>query len=279
MGDYVTVEGHKIYYVKKGHKGEPIILLHGLPMNSFLWRKVQDRLADNFQAYALDMLGYGKSDKPEDADYTWTGQAKRVVGFMDALGIQKATITGHDHGGGVSLIVACNYPDRVSKLIFANGCGYDYCLPPTVRLIGALGNLPEEQLAFARPFAVAFFSMGLMLLVYNRNRLTTDIMPHYMSPWETPEGFKALTKHCSMPSNEEILALDLSRIKIPTLIVWGLEDAGLPLETAYRLRKDIGGPVQIKTIPKAGHFLQEDEPEILADYMTEFLFASASIPL
>ena len=99
MGDYVTVDGYKIYYEKKGNRGETIILNHGIPSSSFLWRKVQERLAQDFVVYAYDMLGYGKSDKPAEADFTWTGQAKRLGKFMDVLGIKKANIVGHDQGG------------------------------------------------------------------------------------------------------------------------------------------------------------------------------------
>ncbi|MHA2219491.1 MAG: alpha/beta fold hydrolase, partial [Candidatus Hodarchaeales archaeon] len=78
MGEYVTVNGHKIYYVKKGDQGEPIICVHGIPTSSFLWRKVQDSLAPYYQTYALDQLGYGKSDKPPEAEYTASAQAEVI---------------------------------------------------------------------------------------------------------------------------------------------------------------------------------------------------------
>ena len=95
---------------------------HGIPTSSFLWRKVQDRLAQDFVVYAYNMLGYGKSAKPVEADFIWAGQADRLAGFMDALGIDKTNIVGHDQGGEVTLIFCEKYLDNVSRYISANRC-------------------------------------------------------------------------------------------------------------------------------------------------------------
>lgn len=275
MGDFVTVDGFKYHYEKKGDKGEPIIFIHGIPMNSFLWRKVQAGLQHNFQTYAMDMLGYGKSDKPAEADYSWTGQAKRVAGFMDALGIKKATVAGHDQGGGVAICFATNFPDRLSRFMMINGCCYDYCLPRfLIKALGTVDGLPDEQLEMIRPMAVGFFSTVLWTTLHNKNRLTIDIMNHYMDPWMTPEGFKALLKHCNRPSNEETMQADLSRIKVPTLVVWATQDLGLPVEAAYRLQRDIAGPVTVELIEDSGHFVQEEQPEKLAAIINRWMLST-----
>lgn len=271
-GAFVTVEGYKIYYTKEGEKGEPILLVHGLPTSSYLWRHVQKKLAENYQVYAIDMLGYGKSDKPEEASYTWNAQAERLKGFLDAVGLNKVTLVGHDHGGAVTLIFGCKYTERLNRYIFANGCSYDYCLPEEVRAIGTLANFPDEMLSAFSQFVLAFLGFGMRAFACRREALSIPVMRGYYEPWKTLEGFKALTKHCSQPSNEEILALDLKKIKVPILVVWALKDPFLPIESAYRLKKDLGGPVRMATIENASHFFQEDEPgkfaEIVHDFMT-----------
>lgn len=276
MGDFVTVDSYRYHYEKRGKKGEPIVLLHGIPMNAYLWRKVQAGLEDNFQTYAIDMLGYGQSDKPAEADYSWTGQARRVAGFMDALGLKKAVVAGHDQGGGVALCFATQYPERLTKFMMINGCCYDYCLPRfLIRSLGTLDALPDEQLDMVRPMAVGFFSTALWGTLHNKNRLTIDVMNHYMDPWMTREGFRALLKHCNRPSNDETMNADLSKIKVPTLVVWATQDMALPVEAAYRLRRDIAGPVTLETIDDSGHFVQEEQPEKLAAIMTHWLLTHA----
>jgi pimeloyl-ACP methyl ester carboxylesterase len=272
MGDYVKVDGHKIYYEKKGEQGEAIILHHGIPTSSFLWRKVQAKLAEDFVVYAPDMLGYGKSDKPVDADYTWTAQADRLAKFMDALEIKKANIVGHDQGGGVTLIFASKYQDKVSRYISANGCTYDYCLPIIVRDCGiALKELPEEMVEKFQPFILGMWWMLLPMLVYKEQSMPTQLISRYLAPWQGKEGLRAFINVTSQPSLDELLAVDLSKIKVPALAMWAIKDRFLSVEAAYRLRNDLGGPVYIEILDNAGHFWQEDEPERGAEIIKRFI--------
>lgn len=271
MGDYVTIDGHKTYYVKKGDKGEPIILHHGIPSSSFLWRKVQDRLAENFTVYAHDMLGYGKSDKPAVANYTWTGQADRLAKFMDALGIPKATIVGHDQGGGVTLIFCARYPEKVSRYISANGCTYDYCLPDIVRAFGTLKELPWEMVEKFHLFLLGMWWILLPMLVHKEESMPTHIIQQYLEPWRSKEGLRALINVTDQPSLEELLSVDLSKIKVPALALWAIKDRFLSIEAAYRLRKDLGGPVSVEILDNAGHFWQEDEPDRGAEIIKRFI--------
>lgn len=272
MGDFVKINGFNYHYVKKGDKGHPIVLVHGLPMSSYLWRKVQDCLADRYQVYAIDMLGYGQSDKPPEASlYTWTAQAERLAKFIDTLRLGKVALAGHDHGGGVTQIMICNNPDKVSHYIFMNGCCYDYCLPDVVRAMGTLINFPDDTLKMFQPFAIGFFSALLQFAVAHETSLNIPIMQKHMEPFKSFEGFKSLIHHCAIPCNEELLRLDLKKIKVPTLILWALKDRFLPFEAAQRLQKDLGGPVIVDTVANAGHFLQEDEPQEVALKIHNFL--------
>ena len=271
MGDYVTIDGHKIHYVKKGDKGEAIMLHHGIPSSSFLWRKVQDRLAQDFTVYAHDMLGYGKSDKPAVADYTWTAQADRLAKLMDALGIPKANIVGHDQGGGVTLIFCARHQEKVSRYISANGCTYDYCLPDVVKAFGSLKEFPEEMVEKFHLFILGMWWMLLPNLVYKEQSMPTHIIQEYMAPWRTKEGLRALINVADQPSLAELLAVDLSQIKVPALAMWAIKDRFLSVEAAYRLRDDLGGPVSVEILDNAGHFWQEDEPERGADIIKGFI--------
>lgn len=273
MGNYVTVRGNKIYYEKRGEAGEHIVMIHGIPTSSFLWRHVQTHLSPNYQTYALDLLGYGRSDKPANADYTLSAQADIVAGLIDELGLQKVVIACHDQGGGVGQVFACRYPEKLSKFIIMNGVCYDYWPVVEVR---SIAKILKFGIFASLLYKVDFFMDILMTLAlrqgaWRRNAFTEDIIREYLKPWKGSEGKKALVRVAAGPTEKETLSLDLSAIRVPTLIIWAEQDAFLPMEAAERLEKDLGGPTRLETIPDCGHFLQEDKPEEVARLMTEFL--------
>ena len=129
MGDpthvqYTQVNGHRIAYRELG-EGDPVVLIHGIPTSSLLWRNVMPVLAANHRVIALDMLNYGESDKPTDANVSIEAQSRTVVGLMQALGLGAADIVSHDIGGGVAQIIAVNHPERVRKLALIDSVCFD----------------------------------------------------------------------------------------------------------------------------------------------------------
>ena len=105
-----------VAYIRKG-QGPPVLLLHGIPSSSYLWRDVIDPLSTTFDVLAPDLLGYGDSDKRLDADLSIAAQARYMVAFMETLGVHQAAVIGHDIGGGVAQLMAVDEPQRVARLI------------------------------------------------------------------------------------------------------------------------------------------------------------------
>src|SRR4030066_593598 len=115
-GKFVTVDGKKVHYVEAGN-GQPIILIHGFLCYSEMWKKNIDALAEKFKVYAIDLWGWGYSERLKENEYSFERYGKQIVGFMDALNIKKAALAGHSMGGGISVYVAAHYPERGDRLI------------------------------------------------------------------------------------------------------------------------------------------------------------------
>jgi pimeloyl-ACP methyl ester carboxylesterase len=273
VGDYASVRGHRIHFEKHGEGGEPIVMIHGIPTSSFLWRHVQESLSGKYTTYALDLLGYGRSDKPANSDYTLSTQADIVAGLMDELGLGKVVIACHDQGGGVGQVFACRYPDRLSAFIIMNGVCYDYWPVVEVRAMARILNLGMlASIVYKLDFLLDMvMAMAMRQGAWRRNVFTEEIIREYLKPWQGKEGKRALVRVAAGPTEKETLSLDLSAIRVPSLVIWAEQDAFLPMKAAERLVEDLGGPTRLEIIPDCGHFLQEENPREVARLMMTFL--------
>ncbi|MBW3623604.1 MAG: alpha/beta hydrolase, partial [Armatimonadetes bacterium] len=111
----------------------PAILLHGLGLNSYSWRYVQNLLGEDRATIAVDLLGFGWTGKPPEADYSLPGLARAVLALMDALGIKRTAMVGHSLGGGVALLAAGMQPERVERLVLIGSIGFPQPEPPFVK--------------------------------------------------------------------------------------------------------------------------------------------------
>jgi pimeloyl-ACP methyl ester carboxylesterase len=117
-GEFIDLSGRRIYYYAAGSRGagEPIVLIHGFPTSSHLWLDVVAKLPAGHRIVVLDLLGFGRSDAPLDADYSIGGHGERLVRLLDALRIDRAMIVGHGTGGAIALWAALTIPERVTRI-------------------------------------------------------------------------------------------------------------------------------------------------------------------
>jgi pimeloyl-ACP methyl ester carboxylesterase len=129
-GKFVSLsDGKKVHYIEKG-SGEPVILIHGFMYHTVMWKKNMDALAENFKVYVIDLFGWGFSERLNETEYSFERYAKQITGFMDALNIQKASLIGQSMGGGISVYVAANNPERINRLILVDPAVLPY--PETI---------------------------------------------------------------------------------------------------------------------------------------------------
>jgi len=265
--DTVQTRGGTMAYLHMG-KGEPVILVHGIPTNSGLWRNVMPALADRFALYAPDMIGYGASAKPTDQDLSVAAQADYLADFMDAVGIESVHLVGHDIGGGVVQVFTVRNPNRVNKIVLIDSIAYDSWPEPGIaRLKEPVWDEIMQRLDMAKGFR-----KGLEQGMTQKDRITDEVVNLYADPFRDLEGRLAYLRAARALDNRDLLDIreEVEAIDKPALILWGAEDVFQKVEYGRRLA-DALADAQLHIIEGAGHFLPEDQPEAVAQYVREFL--------
>jgi len=266
---YVTANSLNLHYLEAG-KGDPILLLHGFPTSSHLYRNVIPTLAKTHRVIALDLPGYGLSDKPLDVDYSFEFYEAVLDGFLDALDLPRTDLVVHDLGGPIGMFWAVRNPRRVHKIVLLNTLVY----PETswaVKLFLLALRTPVLRDYIVSPKGI----IGAMKLgVVHKERLTREVLTPYTAPFETPAARKALIKAGSGLSIQGLA--EIAR-KLPTLeaslrLIYGENDRVLPdvAKTMQRIQR-AHPQAELTALPGCGHFLQEDEPERVAELIAEFI--------
>jgi pimeloyl-ACP methyl ester carboxylesterase len=259
-GEFLDLDGARIYYYAAGTRGEgePIIFLHGFPTSSHLWRDVVPLLPPGRRAVVVDLLGYGRSDRPLGRDLSIKGHAERVVALMDALRITYAAIVGHDVGGGIAQYLAIKHPTRVARLCLIDSVAFEDW--PTRELKLAKATLPlTRHLPHTWILSILRTDLQRGYVEGDRGSQSVEL---YVRCFATPEGRDVLMEHILALSPEETAALAprLKDIIVPTAILWGAHDPFLPLSAGRRLQETIPGAT-LDVLPEGRHFIPEESPE------------------
>jgi pimeloyl-ACP methyl ester carboxylesterase len=248
-------------------EGDPVILLHGIPTWSFLYNEVIPRVAEHARVIAPDFLGHGYSDRRDFFDRSLLAQTSMIIRLMDHLGIAKATFVGHDTGGGVSLIMAIEHPERVARLVLTNVVAYDSW--PIDDMI-ALGN-PNWRSKSPKEVA-DFVASGLPDGLFNRDRLTPAFEAGIVAPYSDEEGKISIIRNASAlnTSHTTMLAERHGEITAPTLCLWGVHDPWQTIEDGVRLSQEIPNARLIK-IENASHWIPHDTPDVFSDELIRFI--------
>jgi haloacetate dehalogenase len=282
----VQVEGNNIFIRRYG-KGPAILMVHGFPRTSLMWRYLAPKLADDHTIICVDLRAYGQSGTPSSSEdhfpYSKRAMAEELVGVMDKLGFKTFTVVGHDRGGRVSYRMALDYPDKVDRLaVFdvipileawnRSDARFARTYWPWI-LLSQQSPLPESYLrgaptaAFDNPFGHGSFG--------------PDILEQYVMSYRDPVRVHGICEEYRAAATIDVEHDHADKqakkqIQCPMLHLWA--DGG-PLDTFYA--KD-GGPLGIwrQWAPLAqgramrgGHFFPEESPDDTASVLREFLKA------
>jgi pimeloyl-ACP methyl ester carboxylesterase len=263
----VRLFGGDMTYIRRG-QGPPVVLLHGIPSSSYLWRDVIDPLSRYFDVVAPDLLGYGDSDKRVDADLSVEAQERYVIALMESLGIQRAHIVGHDIGGGIAQLIAADEPARVGKLVLIDSIMDDnWPIPEIARL-----HDPFWDQRMVSTDLRQGFGEGLQAGIVTPGRITAEMLDEWVRPFSDQAGRRGYLRAARALNNKDLLSRsnDIREIRVPTLILWGANDKFLERSWAEKLHQKLQNSV-VQIIEPGGHFLPLDRPDALVPLLLQFL--------
>jgi pimeloyl-ACP methyl ester carboxylesterase len=258
-------------------KGPPILLVHGIPTSGYLWRNVIRDLQDEFRLIAPDLMGLGDTETPLDHSYDMEAQAEKLLELADRLGLGTFTLVCHDQGGAAAQWLAVQNPERIERFIMTNCVCYDnWPVPVVARFAKVFRFKPLATLMHRLRFSDMWgrSPVGIRRGVYNPGSLSDFAIAEYtkinrMGP-EKFEQFRLFTVAGDCRYTLEA-ASKFGEFDRPTMIVWGGNDRWLNVSWGRKLYDDIAGARRMEVVPFAGHFLQEETPELVAKYIREFM--------
>jgi epoxide hydrolase 4 len=282
---YIEAGPVRLHYVREGVVGDkrPILLLHGFPQDWYCWRKVIGPLAKRSGAavYALDMKGFGDSDKPThgpSAKYdkeTIAGeirQAMRLLAEREGWVGRSFAVVGHDWGGPVAFLLAAGYPKAVDALVLVDG---PTRLPPLWNIWYAfVFNIPGFEFVLDAS-SDEFIRRGLTGSLVNKAAFNEADIRHFQKAFSSKEAHRAgLAYYRNFVQDQSSLAHTRQRgIRQPTLLVWADQDFALPLSVAKRMHEDMPH-ARLEVVRNCGHFVPDEQPEQLTDLLAQFLTSS-----
>ena len=271
----VDVGGCQLAYQDDRVEGKvPYVLLHGWLRNRYTWRDLYPALVRSGESViAVDLPGFGNSDIP-DADYSLEYFTRTVVGFLDAMGIQKARLVGHGLGGAVAFAIGLDQPQRVERIFSMSPSWGEN---PMVGLRG--------RFVLAGPLGSTLFNAAM-----NRERVEQLLLKqHYHEPirvddalvdsvWDplSRPGGKAAAYKALMTDMNPGLSDRMDQLQVPTCVVWGYNDRIHPIDLGKRL-ETINENIVLRQVPNSGYMCHETRPRSIAIYMNGYLGTNIDI--
>ncbi len=261
-------DGMTLTYRELG-AGAPVLLLHGWPTSSYLWRNVMPAIAEHNSVIAVDLPGFGGSDKPLNIRYDFELFDRALDGLLDKLEMDQVGIAVHDLGGPVGLHWMMANRDRVSRLAFLNVLVYPDFRPALIEFVRTLMN-PETRDTLVGPEGLTQIMRDG---VADKRKLTDELVAEVLGPFRDAPARQALAMAAIGLDPKEFhrIAEFVPTLDLPVRIIYGERDEVLTdiADTVEHLAKDLP-QAEVTALPQCGHFLQEDDPEQVGRLLAEF---------
>jgi pimeloyl-ACP methyl ester carboxylesterase len=271
---FLTLHGQRLAYLEAG-EGPPLLLIHGIAEAAWAWEVIMPALARQHRVIAPDLLGHGRSAKPR-GDYSLGNHATLMRDLMISLDIDRATLIGHSLGGGISMQFAYQYPERCGRMVLVASGGLGQDVTFVLRSLG----LPGADLV--APLVLSNTTRDMMLGTARwLGRRGFKASPGQKAMWRgyagltepaTRAAFIATVRAVIDQRGQRVSAVErlyLART-MPTMLLWGENDRIIPVSHAYSAHEEMPGS-RLEVIKGAGHFVQLEKPERVAELILDFL--------
>jgi pimeloyl-ACP methyl ester carboxylesterase len=262
---FIQVGALNVHYMVKG-VGPDLVLVHGIGANLVCWRFMIEELSKNYRVWALDLPGFGMSDKPSDYSYGLKNQATTLLRFFDSVGIKQCMLVGNSMGAGISAQLAIMFPERLTGLVLLNSA-HD----PKIVGIWDIRKIKKLKRFITPLIGRRFIRKALRTLYGTTNPDVPDeIVDAYLRPYLHDKGSaEAFIEAFAALLENQHLVENLQEYSGPIMILWGQHDRLVPIKFGHKLAQDLG--VRDFFIhPDAGHHLQEEVPLWVSDKIREF---------
>lgn len=262
----VVADGVEVAYDILG-SGPPVVLVHGFPSHSFIWRKVAPELAKTQTVYLYDLPGQGLSEKRDGLDVSDPRQARVLKELLAFWRLECPAIVLHDIGNSYGMIAHYDEGCRFERIAFVSAAVLNPCVTEATlhaqKYIEAYRTMPTwiyEQILEARIRSTTF------------NPISDEALQTYRTPFSGEAGQAIWYNRVAQidPRHTSRLESQLGPLGVPARIIWGADDTWIPLDQAKRLQDLLGGP-QLNVVKAGGHFLMEDAPEEVTRHLIDFL--------
>ncbi|MBA2368660.1 MAG: alpha/beta hydrolase [Candidatus Protochlamydia sp.] len=256
-----------LHYVEKGEGPNHILLIHGFRLHTYTWRHLIYPLSKaGYHVWALDLAGYGLSDKPQHASYNPEFFLKQIEDFLTAKNISSVHIIGNSMGGGLALNFVLDHPEKVKSLVLISPLGYPLDLPFYLSFTRHLGPLWTPFLG------TIGVRQGLKGVLFDSKSVTEEQVAAYALPYRFSGGSTASLLTLKQFDKERLVRLskEYPSIENPALIIWGDDDQLIPIDHFHQFNADFPNS-ECLLVNYCGHLPHEEKPEIVLEAIFKFL--------
>jgi pimeloyl-ACP methyl ester carboxylesterase len=270
----ISIHDQRVTYRSAG-SGPVLLLIHGMAGSATTWRQVMRGLAASFTVVVPDLLGHGRSDKPQ-GDYSLGAFASTLRDLLVALGHERATVVGQSLGGGVAMQFSYQYPERTERLVLVGSGGLGREVNRLLRLLSLPGSEAVLQLACAAPVrgAIESVASGAARVGLRPAPVVRELWRSYASLADDAarSAFLRTLRAVVDPRGQAVSAANRLHLagEVPTLIVWGDSDPIIPVDHAYSAHASIPGS-RLEIFEGVGHYPHCEAPERFIEVLSDFI--------
>ncbi len=262
----VSVDEHdlEVAYYDEG-TGDPVVFLHGIPTNSYLWRETVPPITEERRVIVPDMVGYGQSSMYDGFDRSLRAQEEMLAELLASLELETVSLVGHDLGGGVALRYAVHNPNAVEQLVLSNAVAYDSWPVSNITDLGLPETARENSVEEVQEMLDNLFRDML-----SGDDLDESFIDGMKAPWASEEGVTSLVRNASATNTSHTTEVAPTEVTAETLLLWGAEDEFQSIDWAEQLEEDID-TAELIGLENANHWVPEDRSDAYSEELSAFL--------